>query len=336
MKKLLFVLLHLWCYSVTYSQNDFKNIATLLNQGATLKNQELPSLSTQEIKKLVLVNNGYVVLNSTTGCINYFSNNYWYELCGDCIPAFDKPAISSVQQFFSGNEVLLKDTAKYLSVLFPDSFISITSGKKLFIKKPLNYDKKKKYVLRISNLNDRCDNRPILDTAIGFISGETPTTVIDKKNNYSFSTVSAGAHFWLTEPLVTNIKDEAVCLKTASGFYYNWNAFNKDPFKPAGTNKLYAANVCPLGFRIPTAKEVEELVEYNQKENITDKFKLAKAGFVVPKESKKEEPTDDRFFFMLADSNHPEAFQTLLISRKDIRLATLPRDVYVQILCVSE
>ena len=336
MKKLLFVLLYLSICSITYSQGDIKNIAALLNQGTSLKKQELPNLTSAEIKKLFLVNNGYVVLNSTTGCINYFFNSYWYELCGNCIPAFDKPSIVSVQQFSSGNEILLKDTAKYLAVLFPDSISISTEGKKVFIKKPLNFDEKKKYVLRISNMNDRCDNRPILDTAIHFTSGEVTTSVKDKRNNYSFSTVSAGAHFWLAEPVVTNVKDETVCIKTTSGFYYNWTALNKDPLKPTAMKVLYSANVCPSGFRIPAAKDVEELVEYNQKENVTDKFKLAKAGFVVPKESKKEDPTDNRFFFMLADSNHPEAFQTLLISGNDIRIATLPRDVYVQILCVSE
>ena len=41
---------------------------------------------------------------------------------------------------------------------------------------------------------------------------------------------------------------------------------------------------------------------------------------------------------VLMDCHMPEldGFQTLVISGADIRVATLPRDVYVQILCVSE
>jgi uncharacterized protein (TIGR02145 family) len=312
-----------------FSQNDSRNLTGLLEQVSSQKRPELQSLSAEEIKKLALVNDGHMVFNKTTGCLNYFFHDMWYEVCGKCIPQFERPVISAIHSFASGNEVLLKDTGQYLAWLLPDSIRMITTDTKLFIKKPVNYAESKKYVLQITHLNDPCDRKPVLDTAIRFVAG-------DKKSKYSFPTVAAGTHFWLAEPVIINVKDEKVCLKFNDAYYYNWAALNKDFAKPSGTVAAYSGNICPAGFRIPSEKDAEELIEYNQRESLTSQFKLPKLGYVVPKNEKKGEPTDDRFFFMLKESNQAEGFQTLVISGKEIRIATLPRDVYVQVLCVSE
>jgi uncharacterized protein (TIGR02145 family) len=318
--------------SISVSAQEHSNIVaekSILSTSIT--KQGYPTFTADEIKKISVFNDGYTVFNTTTGCINYYFDSNWFEICGTCIPKYSKPKISRISSLAYGNEIELADSFRYLAVLFPDSELVTAFGKTIIVNAPKHFDGKKKYPLKIYNLSDPCKNRPILDTFVTF-----PSNVVRQTSNSSVKTVSTGSHLWLSEPSVEYVNDEKVCIKLNGKVYYNWRSLNKDPFSESKSAPYYSKNVCPSGYRIPSVNDVETLIEYNKQETVFEKFELGKSGFVVNAQEKKEEPTDDRFIFMLKDSDHPEAFQALLITNSDIRIARLPRDVYVRILCVSE
>ncbi|MFN8322889.1 MAG: hypothetical protein U0T74_09545 [Chitinophagales bacterium] len=313
------------------AQTDNKNISDLLNPKLLTPSQEVKSLSTEEISRIKVAGNGYTVFNNTTGCLNYFFNDSWFEICGNCIPQFSKPKITKITPLEFGNEIELADSFKYTAILLPDSEIVTVVGRKIVIKSPDRFETNKKYYLRIYNLNEPCENKPVIDTFVFF----KPVVSADVSHGSS-RTVSTGSQLWLSEPSVAFVKDEKVCIKLNSNVYYNWQSLNTDPFNKSKSAPYYSKKICPSGYRIPGVNDAEKLLEYNKQEAVFEKFDLGKSGFVVNALNKKEEPTDDRFIFMLKDSDHPDAFQALLITNSDIRIARLPRDVYVRILCVSE
>ena len=327
------VLFLLFCFGsfLAHSQGDIKLLLNQAGSTNSLRNQDIRALSAEEISKLGPVNNGYTLLNTSTGCLNYFFNTNWFELCGNCIPKYGVPHISKITALAFGVQLEFADTFRYAAILFPDSDITMTFDRKIILHTPANREKDGVHRLKLINLNETCTNKPALDTFINF-----PAVDKSKKLDKALPIISTGAHLWLTEPLATDLKDEKVCLRINNRSYYNWQSLNTDPYGKGLAKIYYTKKVCPAGFKIPSVNEAEDLVAFSRQEKIFDKFVLGKAGYVVTRKDKREEPTDEKFVFMLSDSDHPEAFETLLLTSDDIRIARLPREVYVRVLCVSE
>lgn len=62
------------------------------------KKDAIPVLSAEVLQQMVPAQ-GFVAFNKTTGCLNYFFGENWFEVCGKCFPAVQLPSIDSVLQF---------------------------------------------------------------------------------------------------------------------------------------------------------------------------------------------------------------------------------------------
>lgn len=74
-----------------------------------MSGEEGPRVLTQEsIDALKAPAEGFWVFNATTGCINYFLNRRWHELCGSCLP---KPGrVEKVSVKYRNNNYILFPT----------------------------------------------------------------------------------------------------------------------------------------------------------------------------------------------------------------------------------
>lgn len=61
-------------------------------------NNALPLLSQEEINQIAIPAEGFVVLNKSTNCINYYLNGTWFEQCGNCLPHTAPYFIDSIVQ----------------------------------------------------------------------------------------------------------------------------------------------------------------------------------------------------------------------------------------------
>lgn len=287
---------------------------------------ELLSYAAAEIKDLV-VNNGFMLLNSTSGRINYYFNGAWYEVSASCVPQFSRPVIQSLSNTYVGVVMNMKEEATYRVTLLPDSVIYETSGRQISIKRPESFVPGKTYKLLVENLNDPCDNRYKADTIIRF-------TVNEAKKEYAFPVVYAGENTWMAEPLANYVEDAQVSLKSGKSVFYNWNTLNVDTFSSKKA-VYYSKNICPSGFRIPDAKDVESLNSFFGGQNISDKFKIGKEGEVLIAATKQIQKTKAGSFFMLKDSDRAGFFQVMLLDGNEVRIGTMPRSLYMRILCVS-
>lgn len=69
------------------------------------KKGNIPTLSQVEIDQLAPTD-GLVVFNTTSGCLNYFFSNNWFEVCGKCTP---QPTIAKIDTILQiGNLLKIK------------------------------------------------------------------------------------------------------------------------------------------------------------------------------------------------------------------------------------
>lgn len=58
----------------------------------------IPFRTQEQIDSMQMVAQGYMVFNTTSGCLNYYFGKSWFQLCGECIP---KPQIPKIDSIFS-------------------------------------------------------------------------------------------------------------------------------------------------------------------------------------------------------------------------------------------
>lgn len=67
--------------------------------------ERLPVYEQGQLDSLQSPGEGFAALNRTTGCLTYFLNGSWWELCGRCSPAPRLPVLDSAVQ--TGNRLLV-------------------------------------------------------------------------------------------------------------------------------------------------------------------------------------------------------------------------------------
>jgi len=90
-----------YCYAnllLSQNQNDssvvFFNVGSLLSSRSSERG--IPFRTQSQIDSIQMVAEGYMVFNTTTGCLNYYFGKKWYEICGTCIPKPQFPKIDSI------------------------------------------------------------------------------------------------------------------------------------------------------------------------------------------------------------------------------------------------
>ncbi len=322
-------------HSVVFAQNplDLIKSASQSNADNSLL-RELKSLSTKEIQSLTLNRNGYYVLNSTTGCLNYFFEGNWFELCGNCISTVSEPSILSANVAKLGTEIFLKDSANFRAVLFPDSIPYTFNGRSIVIKRPIDFSKDNAYYLKIENLDDNCKKKKSANFQIKFFDtkDETPKTKPD------FETIEVGLKLWMKNPVAIKTNNALAYVQIKDDFFYNWNLVNVDSLNKNNSAAKQIEKVCPAGWHIPNSADIENLIKYNTSatEKVADALKLNKLKPILSTREKSVEPTDNKYFFMSCSSPIPEAYHVFLFDNEEIRFAPISKEAFTRVICVED
>lgn len=338
MQAKLFLLILICTMHVAVSFGQQSELMGMLNnlQKSNSTHVQYPVMSEEALKNLPPQQNGFTVLNSTTGCLNYFFNQNRYAVCGNCIPKFAMPLIASGKSVNNGAEVTMSDSGSYRLLLMPDSILTDFNGKKVFIPKPETASTAVKHEVWVWHANETCPQPLIAKSSIQFTGAAAPTTIRDKRTGTVYNVLSVGKQLWLSEALSSPFKDEQLSVNINGAAYYNWNTLNADTFQKTKTDKKPLPQTCPVGFKIPSSKDVEELMQFAAEAKFNEKAAPSKNNYVVGMPGKQTEPTDAKKIFMMSDTDHPAGFHVMILENNEIRIASLPREVWVRILCVSE
>lgn len=230
----------------------------------------LESLSQQEIDKIKNPANGLFILNSTTGCINYFATNRWNELCGNCLPKPKPTKVDSIRQ--NGISILVyftKNDKEDIFIKFPQTAFQKRFSQSPAVFKSATINGVDSLLFFVLGIND-CGIEEESTANIYKIKADTMkvsnvySMII---NNKPYNVRDVANNTWMVDDYIADLKGNP-SMKLFS----------------VPVNK----NVCPDGWSLPTKADWENYLKLfdNSFEQITDlpqsenlSIKLEKNGF---------------------------------------------------------
>jgi hypothetical protein len=193
---------------------------------------------------------GVTVINSSSGCLNYFVNGSWFELCGKCIPELSLPKIDSIFQL--KNELFIfftANTTNELSIGLSNHIFVRQDSSPVKLKIPVNTDNMKIFI----SVKGVCGKRDSL------LSVNVKPFVVSKLESFEFGaqkilTRKIGNTRWLCEDYI--------------------NPSIKPPLKNNATltNPYINEKICPNDWALPTKDDWDNVLSiYTKFEEIFDK-----------------------------------------------------------------
>lgn len=202
------------------------------------RSMSFPILSSEEIDRMQSPAEGFVVMNKTTNCINYYLNNSWYQLCGSCLPETSPFFIDSVVQKNSIAEVYFrKHKTDILHIICGNQTLSISNeSSPIKLKVPFN--------------NDTL-------AFIAYVSNKCYTLQKSQSFKFPIRRVSSSA------PKTINIDDRSITVRNISGTWWMCDDWLKVPANLPPSQRLvsYSENMCPSGWKIPIKKDWQQLMD---------------------------------------------------------------------------
>lgn len=199
-------------------------------------NNSLPILSQEQIDQFAIPAEGYVVLNRTTNCINYYLNNTWFEQCGNCLPHTAPYFIDSIVQRNSFIEIYFrKNENDTLHLQIGNDTYNVFASKSPQKVRIASNTDSIKVVLSVSNKCYRNQQQKVYAIALKKIATAAPYNLPIEGNTIEVRGVNNS--IW---------------------FCSDWTASNlplaKLPFVS------YADKMCPTGWKLPTKNDWENLL----------------------------------------------------------------------------
>lgn len=200
-------------------------------------NNSLTVLSQKQVNEITQPTEGLTVLNSTTGCLNYFLNNRWYQLCGACLPETSPYRIDSMVQNNGIVEIYFKKgVSDTLHITSGTQHIRLTSeASPCNIKVPLNADS----MIIQTYASNEC------------YSKQQEASIVLRLKKVSVSKQEK-----------VNIEGKKIGVKILNGITWmceDWNSSNsRSPVSEQLMN--YSDKMCPSGWNIPKKKDWQELL----------------------------------------------------------------------------
>lgn len=234
----------------------------LLNISLSLFAQKtaFPTMRQATRDSLLDVPDGYAILNLNTGCLNYFFDKKWREVCGTCtpqMPVLDKPTILP-----NSLTIKVKNAAtnvSYGAYTQPATqHIRNNAGEFFFT----NMKNQTSYTLYVYAEND-CGKSPMaIDTVAFFFEDKCKgeTKVMDSYTQKIYTIQTIGNACWLTEDLFFTIEKKNFYHQSQEGkTYTDWRTANGyakiTDYKPEKPHQ----GLCPTGWHLPSKEEVEDL-----------------------------------------------------------------------------
>lgn len=251
-----------------------------------LNNNQLPVLKQEERDSLRDLSDGYTILNSSTGCINYFFQSTWFELCGNCSPEAKEIHIDSIvcedgiSFIYFSPQVL---GCNYKIINNQDQLL-IEGKTSPLVTKQLKFNSSYRFKCITSS---SCGEVKSKDWSSEFIlhskdycKGEKE--YLDPLTGIRYHLMSAGRACWMQEnwivsgDLLKNTKEVHVL---NGENYLTWSYANGN--KVVETNDPFVVNrgVCPSGYHLPNLNEMNNLIyAYQQNEKLSF-FKQPSGGY---------------------------------------------------------
>lgn len=237
------------------------------------QNMVLNPISQEERDKLTHLKEGTTILNTTTNCINYYANNQWFAICGNCQVA--PPKIDSV--IVKDNNVVIflsysENKTSFVINTIPTT-ITVEDSNHIIILKNMTFDTN--YLLQIQAKKE-CGSSSIVEHSIKIKNNDGCkglTTVTDNRNGKTYKVKSIDGDCWFTEDLIiedkSNKNNVTEINTTKPNYYYTWKYANNTTQLPI-YKPNYSANqgICPTGWHLPTGNEAWKLYLYTTSLNI--------------------------------------------------------------------
>lgn len=205
------------------------------------KNTTIPLLSQEEISRMEFPAEGLMVLNKSTNCINYYLNNTWFQQCGSCLPETFPYSIDSITQ--KSNTLLIyfqKSQTDTLWFELPNSNLRIEAIQNpQTIRIPLNADS----ISITTYVSNKCYSK----------QREAKTSIrINRIVN--------------TPPQKLKLEGKEIQVRNLGGLTWMCEDWTTNPNAKTASDRLVMlqANSCPAGWRLPSKKDWESLMNFYQ------------------------------------------------------------------------
>jgi uncharacterized protein (TIGR02145 family) len=331
MKNLLFLAAFFFT-AFLFAQNPFNGVT-------------FPSLSNEERDKLTDVKNGFTIYNSSTKCLNYFSEGDWLAICGQCASPPSAPKLLEVKSFYNSIALTFaKDKYTRKLLLMPNyTLVQDTGARNVIVRKegtPLNG-------VTLINTNDCGSSEPILAENINFATQDPCgglKTIKDERNGKIYEVYAIGNQCWMSQNLHFGVADNKKTFedKGINASFYTWD-FGKVS-KNAKTGEFESVpqnNVCPAGWHIPNKNDAVELVDfyhnYGSVELMRKGFNFDTDTYLYDPEKKIFENQGDRLlFWTTAVSPVDDGRGAFFISEADVVVMYIPKEAGLNIRCVKD
>jgi uncharacterized protein (TIGR02145 family) len=301
---------------------------------------QLDSYTLAEIDSMQNVMEGRMILNSTTNCINYFSQGRWFALCGNCLPETPLVKIDS-SAFYGGRLFVYFDDKAAIDAHVEQFKVAISPFNWNFIikKSPFVLDIKldSTYAqLSLSGIG-KCGIGPDskIDSILLFTDHPCmgQTVIIDVRDNKSYPLIELGNQCWINGYLKYVPEEKVGYLKENKAVFYNWNKFSERE-----------NNFCPAGFHVPTKLEADYLLDlldnpynlFSGEDAFTEHLNEFGVEFIGGYDGKKNSSFNgvSDFFWTQQLLSNQDAYLGL-INQKGAMLVSVTRNSYMPIRCIK-
>ncbi len=311
------------CFVYTQNGNDSKTV--------------LEKLSESERDLIGNPIEGRMILNTTTNCINYYSNNQWYSLCGKCLPETPEVLIDSVN--FTNGQLAIYFNDKIKAEMFnikvePLNWHFTTTHSPLIVNVRLDS------VYTSINLSAEgvCGEGPIIEKdsvlLYTYSSCGQQKEITDKRDGSKYQLAEMFGQCWIKGYLRYFPEGSKDIITKNEHLFYKGNVIEKMP-----------NGLCPAGFHIPFKNEVGDLLEsskiafnqYSLEESYNYQIKELGVEFVGGYDSKKNssfEGISDFFWINTGKGNNDP--NLVLLNSKGMLTTIIPSNSFMPIRCIKD
>lgn len=319
----------------------FSNAQIVIKSNTDDPKTTLEVFSESQRDSLKNVMDGRTILNSTTNCINYYSNNNWYALCGDCLPETPIVKVDSaifkngeLSVYFDENKARNEKINSFIIKILPLNWIFSTDHSPFRITVKLDSTFA---TIAVAGIGKCGAGKDALTDPIWFFSNHpcgSQESVIDSRDGQVYQLVEMGDQCWLNGYLRFVPSTKINYLKEKEFIFYEWvKEFSLDE-----------NGMCPAGFHIPDKAEADLFSltiddPYNQlvtQEAYDQQLKEFGVEFLGGYDNKKVKIFSGQSdFFWIQDFKDKQDAYLGLLNNRGVIIATVSKRSFMPIRCIK-
>jgi uncharacterized protein (TIGR02145 family) len=317
-----------------------ESLVAQINFGTIQSNTEknvLLQLNNQQRDSIKYPEEGLMILNTETNCVNYFSQKKWYTLCGQCTPQPPVPVIDSVRQkgdriwVYFNNSQTKADSFKVNILPMNWSFVVYQSPFSIQLRLP---ETKLSFQMLAYNICGMGSLNPAVEYVF---HPQDPcggqTMLVDNRNNQKYLLVPLFNQCWIKGELKMDLSKTKDFQKEENNYFYAWQGQLEN-----------SKNICPTGFRLPNKNDLNILAEsidepfnnYTVKESVSMSLKEFEADF-----SGARDEAGKPFFVGITDyfwlnAAYENQQGIGMVSNSGIQMGAAPTSSFIPVRCIRD